>query len=136
MARSAAARISQVRETVEQRDTDAGGDRDLLLAEDRRVAAQRLDDAVRDHLRLLRVDLRQDDSELVTAQPGQDVGLAEPAAKLRGHRLEQVVSRLVTELVVDFFEMIQVEQEHGSAAAVAGCGAWSPASAPARSAGG
>ena len=62
-------------------------------AEHRRLAAQRLDDAVRDHLCLLRVDLRQDDPELVAAQPGQDVGLAHPAAKRRGDGLEQVVAR-------------------------------------------
>ncbi len=111
-----------VRETVEQRDADTGRDRNLVFGQHRRLAAQRLHDAVRDHLRLLGVDLGQDDSELVTAQPRQDVRLADPASKRRGDRLEQIVARFVAELVVDGFEMIQIEQQHGPAAAIAGRG--------------
>ena len=68
------------------------------------------------------VDLGQDDPELVSAQPCQDVSFADPAPKGRGDRLEQVVARFVAELVVDRFEMIEIEQEHGPAAPVAGRG--------------
>ena len=71
-------------------------------------------------LRLLGVHLGQDDPELVAAQPCQDVGLADPAPKRRGDRLEQVVARFVAEPVVDGLEMIQIEQQHGPAAAIAG----------------
>ena len=66
------------------------------------------------------VDLGQDDPELVTAQPCQDVGLADPAPKRRGDRLEQVVAGFVAEPVVDVFEMIQIDQQDGPAAAIAG----------------
>ena len=93
-----------------------------MFGQHRRLTAQRLHDALRDHLRLFGVDLGQDDPELVTAQPCQDVCLADPAPKRRGDRLEQVIARFVPELVVDGFEMIQIEQEHGPAAAVAGRG--------------
>mgnify|MGYP003694443505 CR=1 FL=1 len=68
------------------------------------------------------VDLGQDDPELVAAQPRQDVGLADPAAQRRGDGLEQVVAGFVAELVVDRFEVIQIEQQHGAAAAIAGRG--------------
>ena len=73
-------------------------------------------------LRLLGVDLGQDDPELVAAQPRQDVSLADPAPERRGDGLEQVVARFVAELVVDRFEMIQIEQQHGPATAIAGRG--------------
>ena len=68
------------------------------------------------------IDLGQDDPELVTAQPCQDVRLADPVPKRRGDGLEQVVARFVTELVVDRFEVIQIEQQHRPAAAIAGRG--------------
>ena len=45
------------REAVEQRDPDAGGDGDRLLAEHRDLAAERLDDAVGDDLRLIGIRL-------------------------------------------------------------------------------
>ena len=78
------------------------------------------------------VDLRQDDPELVAAQPCQDISFADPAPKRRGDGLEQVVARFVAELVVDVFEMIQIEQEHGARRRRSGQRTWSPAPAPAR----
>jgi hypothetical protein len=68
-----------VSETVEQRYADAGRHRDLVVGQHRRLPAQRLHDAGRDHLRSSGVNSRQDNPELVSAQPRQDVGLADVA---------------------------------------------------------
>ncbi len=110
------------RESVEQRDTDTGRDRNLMFGQHRRLAAERLHHAVRDHLGLRGIDLGQDDPELVTAQPCQDVRFADPVPQGRGDGLEEVVTRFVAEPVVDGFEVIQIEQEHRPAAAIAGRG--------------
>ena len=77
-------------------------------------------DAFRSHVRLFAIDLGQDDPEFVAPKPCQDISLADPTPKRRGDRLEQVVAGSVAELIVDRFEVIQIEQQQRPAATIAG----------------
>ena len=65
----------QVAETIEGGDTGAGRDVDDLVAERRRVPAQRLHQLARDHRRLLDGHLGQQHRELVAAEARQHVGV-------------------------------------------------------------
>ena len=80
----------------------------------RKRRAQRLLDAEGNRVRLpFRVELIQQDRELVAAKAGNRV--AGPQARLEAprHRDEQLVSDEVTEAVIDHFEPIEVEIQHG-----------------------
>ena len=59
--------------------------------------------------RLLGASVRQDHSELVTTKPGDGVGPAQPVSQGRGYRLERPVSNTVAIVVVDLFEIIDVD---------------------------
>src|SRR5579864_1462813 len=62
-----------------------------------------------DCLRL--VGTRQHDRELIATEPGDQVGPAYGAAQPDSELLQQSVSALVAERVVDFFEAIQVHNQ-------------------------
>ena len=61
-------------------------------------------------------------AELVAAQAGQGVGLAQQRAQERGHLLEHLVAGEVAAGVVDHLELVEVEIEEGVLAAVLGGG--------------
>ena len=110
----------EAREAVEQRDADAGGDRNLLFGEHRRC----------------RRSAFTMPSATTSAWPAPTCGRMMPnssppsrartsvsrirLAQRGGDGLEQVVARLVAELVVDGLEVIQIDQQHRPAAAIAG----------------
>ena len=57
-------------------------------------------------------DFGKHKDEFITAQPADLVVLPAGGFELRGHFLKQLVSRQVTEFVVDLFEPVQVAQQH------------------------
>ena len=61
----------------------------------------------------------EEDGELVAAEPGEHVGLAHAHPQQRGDAAKQVVAGAVAERVVDVLEVVEVEHQHGAAAAVA-----------------
>ena len=54
------------------------------------------------------VGLPQDDRELVTAQAGDDIDLAEHARQRLAEALQQAIARRVTAGIVDIFELVEV----------------------------
>ena len=58
------------------------------------------------------VQASHDDGELVTAEPGNRIGLPDAAAQSLGDNFEELVADRVAERVVDALEMIEVETEH------------------------
>nr|WP_239002946.1 hypothetical protein [Rhodovastum atsumiense] len=66
-------------------------------------------------LRLLHLAL--DHGELVAAEPGEGVGLAQFRLQPGGDGAEQRIAGRVAERVVDFLETIEVDQQHGEALA-------------------
>ena len=78
----------------------------------------RLADALGQRHRVGRIlDAGHDDGELVAAEPGDGVGRAGAAAQPLGDDLEQLVADRVAERIVDAFEVIEIEAEHGEALA-------------------
>jgi hypothetical protein len=59
---------------------------------------------------------RQQDGELVAAEPGDGVAVAEDRPQARAHLAEQLVPVRVPEAVVDLLEAVQVDQEQGDLA--------------------
>jgi hypothetical protein len=62
------------------------------------------------------LDARQQDGELVTAEPRDGVGAAHRAAQPFGHRLQHHVAVGVAERVVDLLEPVEVDEHEGDAA--------------------
>ena len=52
------------------------------------------------------------DDELVAAESGQHVALAQRRAQPLGHDLQQLVADLVAEAVVDRLEVVEVDEQH------------------------
>ena len=97
----------------EERDADA-----RLGLEHELVDLERLPQRLREHLGELdgsgRVgDARQEHAELVAAEPGDRVALAESALQPRPERAEQEVAALVPERVVHVLEAVEVDEHHG-----------------------
>ena len=92
-------------------DADAPPDRDLL-APDRERHLQRVDHPFRDCQGALELHLvRQEDRELVAAEPGRQVVGSHAAADPVGHGRQQPVAGRVAEGVVDDLEVVEVEEE-------------------------
>ncbi len=77
------------------------------------------DDLLGDVLGNVGVRIRQQDRELIAAEPGDRVGAAQAVAEQRGDRHDQAVSGLVAEGVVDGLEVVEVEHEQRAAVAIA-----------------
>ena len=80
------------------------------------VAQQPLRD--RDGVRLAACAVEQQ-RELVAAEAGGGVALAEASAQAVGHRAQQLVAGVVSVAVVDRLELVDVEQQHAHARAAA-----------------
>jgi hypothetical protein len=52
------------------------------------------------------------DRELVAAQPGDDIGLAQAGTQASGHEFQQLVSDGVPERIVHRLELIEIEVKH------------------------
>src|SRR5580704_7779992 len=97
----------------EHRNTDAGRDPALVA-----VNGQRLDNGGEDfsrhrtYLRLVRY-LAQHKDELVTADAGYYIALAQAFAQPFGGLNKQNISRRVTECVIDVFKTVEVHEHDG-----------------------
>ena len=60
------------------------------------------------------VQAGQQDDELVAAQAGHGVDVAQLLAQTLGDALQQLVADRVAEAVVDVLEAVQVEEQHGA----------------------
>ena len=66
-----------------------------------------------------RLALHHDD-ELVAAEAGEHVVVAQRRAQATGDRLQQLVADLVAEAVVDRLEVVEVDEQHGDLAELGG----------------
>ena len=122
---------------AKRRDADARRHAAPALGRsDGRLVADRAHEVGRDALRARLVDVRQEHGELVAAEPGEDVRLAQPAAQRRRDRQDELVAGVVAERVVDVLEVVEVEHEQRAARPVAGDLRRPGGRAPARSGGG
>ena len=71
-------------------------------------------EAGRDLLRAHRVGVGQQDGELVTAHPGEQVAVLQGALQAGADQAQQVVADTVPEAVVDLLEPVQVDHEDGA----------------------
>jgi hypothetical protein len=78
------------------------------------VPAQGIDDAIGHEAGLLRTGLRKENPELVSSEPGQDIGLSHTTIQRIGHSPEQKVARFVSEGVVDLLEMVQIDEKQST----------------------
>ena len=94
---------------------------EIALALERQAPlADRLEHALGDALRGVAVGVAQQDGELVAAEAGDDVGLADAVMQRAADRADDLVAGLVAAGVVDVLEAVEVEQEDRALAAVAG----------------
>ncbi|MNG99136.1 hypothetical protein D3C79_583000 [compost metagenome] len=103
----------------EQGDADAGPDVQHLTAVGiggGNLADESLGDEIGLHLRLGRAgrQRRQQQHELVTAEPGQTIPLPHQPLEPAGHLLEQPVAGGVAEGVVDGLEVIEIDKQQGA----------------------
>ncbi len=95
-------------------DPDAGGDFErMLLAQERPF--QRPQQGLRRSCRSCGVCARKQDGELVAAEPGDQVLGLDRFMETRTHLAKQRIAHLVSEAVVDFFEVVDVEQKQHDA---------------------
>jgi hypothetical protein len=67
---------------------------------------------------ILAADSCLDDDELVAAEPGYDIADTGYRAQALGRGLEQKVTAIVPERVIDVLETIEIDKMHGDAAAL------------------
>ena len=79
----------------------------------RKTLADPIDHGLNEHRRLLDIEVREQDHELVAAHPRHDVGVASTGPQAAGHLHEQPVTVNVPERVVDVLEAIEVDAEDG-----------------------
>ena len=109
-------RLGVVRLAREQRDADGARDvqRESLHADrDLELLQEPICDPHRD---VLRRELGKHDAELVAAEPGHQVVVAEHAGQARTDLLQEQIAEVMTERVVDLLEVVQVDQHHGELA--------------------
>lgn len=104
---------------VEQGDPNASRDMDRLLAEHCDLPAQGLDDAIGHDLCLVRVRLRKQHGELISANPRQDIRLAHAMPQCSGDVLEEIIAHPVAEGIVHVLEVVQIDHEQRALGAIA-----------------
>ncbi len=102
-----------------QGDTDAGGDQHFLVCHLQR-APQGFDQAVHEGHDVAEIgDVDEGDGELVAAEPGDQVALAERRLNAGADVAQHLVAAGVIGGVVDLLELVDVEAEDGDMAAIA-----------------
>ena len=103
----------------EHADADAGADKQLMPVDIER-AFHDLQHLLRKPGGLARVLTAVDQhGELITAQPGHGKAFAEHPEQTLGHRLEQQVTDVVAQAVIDDLEVIEVDHQQSTAGLVA-----------------
>ena len=111
---------AQVVGRLEHRDADARGHRPVARARYRDpFGAQRLEQVLGHALALCAVARGSSDGELVAAEAGEDVALAQALAEQRRDPRDDLVAGGVAERVVDVLEVVEVEQQQRAVGAVA-----------------
>ena len=104
---------------LDDRDAEAGADDQVVVVELERTA-ERVEDPLGGlHRRLRVVDVLEQDRELVAAEPGGGVGRADACRDALSHLEQDPVADGVTEAVVDGLEVVEIDEQHGHAHAVA-----------------
>ncbi len=85
------------------------------------AGANAVDELARNGCGIGAVQARQQHGELVAAEPGDRVAVAQGLAQIAGNAHEQGVAGIVAEHVVDRLEVIEVDHHHDAGAAVQGC---------------
>ena len=99
------------------RDAGARLDLEVELVDAERIL-ERDADPRRDRERLTFAgDVGEQHGELVAAEPGDDAALRQHLLDARADHAQQRVAGLVPERVVDLLEPVEVDQQHGGAAA-------------------
>ncbi|MNU96316.1 hypothetical protein D3C71_863480 [compost metagenome] len=108
--------VGRIVRRFRQRDADADGDGNGMAVHLERLA-HRFDQAVGQlaHVFLL-ADVGQHHGELVAAQPGQRVLLAQHLGQALGEQAQQFVAAGVAQRIVHALEVVQVQAQHGGAA--------------------
>ena len=99
-----------------QRDAEAGGDVEPL-AFDHAGLGDGGEELLRHRLGVLGLADLEQHGELVAAEAAHQVAVAHRAAQAAGEGLQHAVADAVAERVVDHLEAVEVEEEHGQAAA-------------------
>ena len=68
-------------------------------------------------MRVLAVDVRAQHHEFLTAQTAEHIGAPQPVANAFAHRLQNPIAHGMPVLVVDAFEVVDVEHDHRQLAA-------------------
>lgn len=76
-------------------------------------------DAFGDDRSVFRIDVRQEDAELLAAQPRDEIGAADIRLDRLCDEAKSVIAALVAEAIVDDLEVVNVEQQQGAVDAVA-----------------
>jgi hypothetical protein len=106
-----------VRVAWRNRDADACANDDLVTA-DIKGSGDGLDDAHGQRCCGLRLGCtRLHDGERVAADPRHRVGVSHAFTQALGYRPQQRVAHRMTERIVDLFEAIEIEAQHGNRAA-------------------
>ena len=81
---------------------------------------ERLEDALGDDHRTARLAVRDEDAELVAAEPDSQVGRPQALGQALADGAQQLVAGGVAERVVDGLEVVQVHEQDGRPHAAAG----------------
>ena len=100
-------------------DAEAGADAERAVIDDARLL-DFLQQLLRGEQRAVEIGERQQDGELVAAEPRDGVGLAQRRAEPRGDALQHAVAGMMSERVVDLLEAVQIEQQQRERRALAG----------------
>lgn len=63
--------------------------------------------------------IRHQQNKFVATEAGQRVCVADTGSQAFGHDLEQLVAGLMTETVIDQFEVVEIDEHHGQQQPVA-----------------
>ena len=101
-------------------DADGGGKPDgQTVRRQKRVGPDAVPDALGDSLGAFGARVRQDQRELVAAEPGDDVGFTGAAADDSAGLHERLAARQMAVVVVDLLEAVEVEEQHRQRTAAA-----------------
>ena len=106
-----AAQIATVRTKLGNAAADSQANGLILIGHG--VRFNRTPDLVCHPMSLVCGGVGEQNGELLATQPGGQIGCSERSAQGAGDMPERQVSGLVTMLIIDLFEMVQIQYQHG-----------------------